>query len=106
MKSFKKVISLIVLVLLLAPSFVQLAHVFEDEHEEHVVCTSNKEQHFHEYELDCDICTFHFYSFLTVDLPSVIFTKAQQATTICSLYNSLISNTILSFTLRGPPSLV
>lgn len=104
MQTLKKYISLIIMALLLAPCFVQLAHIIYEEHEVREICVSKDQQQFLELELECEICTFQFYSFISNEIPRLAKIKLQQVTTICSLYTSFESNSTLTATLRGPPS--
>lgn len=106
MQTLKKYISLIIMVLLLAPSFVQLAHIINEEHETSGICISKDQQQFQELELDCEICTFQLHSFISNEIPRLAKIKFQQITTFSSLYTSFESNSLLAITLRGPPSWV
>ena len=58
-------ISLIVLIIaLLVPSFVKLAHAFEKH--KHEVCTTPQKSHYHELDLDCEFYKFklsHTFNF-------------------------------------------
>lgn len=40
--------------MLFLPATIQLVHVFEQH--EHIVCTSDIEQHIHERDLECALC--------------------------------------------------
>ena len=93
-----------IMVLLLAPSFVQLAHIIYEEHDVREICVSKDQKQFQELELDCEICTFQFYSFISSEIPRLAKIKFQKITTFCSLYTSFESNSIYTTTLRGPPS--
>ncbi|WP_075342701.1 hypothetical protein [Tenacibaculum agarivorans] len=105
MNLFKKYITLaVMLILLLGPSVIQLVHTFDDHHHEAEVCTSKNDQHFHEYEVECEICTFHFNSFTLNEIPLLVLTSTEEVIFSNSLYNSFKGSFILSFLLRGPPS--
>ena len=68
---FKSLIITLVIVLLV-PSFVKLAHTFEDH--KHDICVKPQKTHFHEYKLDCE-----FYKFQTSPQIAISFD-------FCSLY--------------------
>jgi hypothetical protein len=89
-------------VILLAPAFVKLNHIFEDH--KHQVCKTPFSNHFHEYEIDCEFYDFtfktNFYqSLITSELIMCdIFDK-----TITSQYFYISDYQKLQFSLRGPP---
>jgi len=105
MNLFKKYISIaIMLILLLTPSVIQLVHVLGDEHHhEAVVYSSEKDQHFQEYEAECEICTFQFNSFTVEELPFFDFQQIENLIFFSNLYNSFKGYFSLSSFLRGPP---
>lgn len=105
MKLIRKYTALLVMVLLLAPSVIQLAHSLHEEHAEVEVCISKDEQHFHEHELDCDTCTFHFNNFNTASIISIPVVDFIAITATESCYNSFKNTSVHSFHLRGPPAL-
>lgn len=102
----QRYISLIVLVLLLAPSLVQLSHVIHEEHEGHEVCISKDEQHFHEYELDCDTCTFHLNNFTVHTLTTIPLVTFTEIISPKGFFYSFKNTSTTSFHLRGPPASV
>ena len=62
MKSFKKHIAIISFLVLLIPSTIQLAHVFENH--KHSICNSVNEKHFHDNsEVDCSQLHYQFKIF-------------------------------------------
>jgi len=101
---FKSVI-IILIIALLVPSFVKFAHVFENH--KHEVCKNPQNTHFHEVDLDCE-----FYLFkLNPQSPFVpeyfkIDGVLDDFKPIISQYYFVSDHQRLSFTLRGPPSLV
>ena len=90
----------------LAPSTMQLIHTLDENHEEHGVCISKKEQHFHEYEQDCEFCAFHLTSFTLINLPALHLINFNKIDAYANLYSFTSKNTLVSFLLRGPPSFV
>lgn len=107
MRLVRKYISILVLtVLLLTPSVIQLVHSFVDAHEDTEVCISKDEQHFHKHEVECDTCTFHFNSFTVNATPVISTVTFTEITSPQGFYYSLKNNSVTSFRLRGPPSLV
>ena len=55
---FKKHIALLSIFMLLLPTIVLTAHLFENH--EHTVCSSVNDHHFHEKELDCSLDHYQF----------------------------------------------
>lgn len=99
-------ISVIVLVIvLLTPSFVKFSHIFQDHI--HQVCKSPQNIHFHKSDLDCDFYKFKLntqFSFFPEDFQ---FLKKQENYKIVTLHYSFLSNyQPLSFLLRGPPQMI
>lgn len=98
---FKSVIITLVMTLLV-PSFVKLAHALEDH--KHNTCVKAQKTHFHEYNLDCE-----FYKFKTSPQIAVSFDYPEELniesifTPIISQYQFISDYQRLSFCLRGPP---
>lgn len=95
---------LVLLALILLPTIVPFIHLLE-EHEENTCRV--KTAHFHEKELDCSICDFHlnkkYYSIEpTVAIEVLNFDELQ----ISELYSFTYYHQQLSYSLRGPPSLL
>jgi len=100
-----KFILVIVTVALLAPSTVKLFHFFAEH--EHVVCTSNNSNHYHESEVDCDFYKFKVskvYAYLIGNDTSVLI--PDEPAPIATRYDFINNHQELSFNLRGPPVLV
>ncbi|WP_442266407.1 hypothetical protein ACSIGC_01460 [Tenacibaculum sp. ZS6-P6] len=107
MKTLKKYLSVVMLLLLLlSPSIIQLVHSFDSDHIESEICISENDQHLHEHEVECEICKFNFNSFTTIDFTNTTFISYEKIDFLTSLYTSLESYLKLSFSLRAPPSLV
>lgn len=69
LKLFKQHIAFLSILVLSIPTILQTIHIFET-HDEHFVCNSDVDQHFHEYEnIDCSLLHFQFEIFST-DLTS------------------------------------
>jgi len=107
MSKYKKSIifkSLIVtlVITLLVPSFVKLAHAFENH--EHEICITPQKEHFHEYDIDCE-----FYKFKTNPQVAISFDYAESidiktnTSPVVSQYQFISDYQRLSFSLRGPP---
>lgn len=96
-------ISIVVLVtVLLVPSFVKLAHAYENH--KHEICKTPQKSHYHELDLDCEFYKFkkvnqyHLNNFKEFEFFVVDYKPAT-----ISFYKHLISHRQLSFSLRGPP---
>ena len=87
--------------LLFIPASVQLAHAFEVH--EHVICTSENEQHFHVDEIDCVIC--HLQAETHGILTNNDYNNTLNFHTIeyNNFYNSYHNHQHLSYSLRAPP---
>ena len=98
---FKSLIITLVITLLV-PSFVKLAHAFENH--KHEICITPQKSHFHEYDIDCE-----FYKFKTNPQIAITFDYKESldvkkiATPIISQYQFISDYQRLSFSLRGPP---
>lgn len=97
-------ITILVVLMLIAPSVVKLGHAFEDH--EHEVCVDNSSSHFHTLDLDCE-----FYKF-NISNP-LLLPNLQYDITCIDYYSSVINNDLynfdynhqqLYFSLRAPPS--
>ncbi len=96
---------IILIIALLVPSFVKLAHAFEDH--EHEVCVSPHTEHFHEYNLECEFFKFKVNPQIAIVNQSFKALDIQERfTVIISQYQSIGDYQRLPFSLRGPPSLV
>jgi hypothetical protein len=99
---FKSIIITLVITLLV-PSFVKLAHAFENH--EHEICVTPQKEHFHEYDLDCE-----FYKFKTNPQVAISFDYTESidietnTAPIVSQYQFISDYQRLSFSLRGPPT--
>ncbi len=98
---FKFIFAAIFSLALLFPSFVQLAHTFEDH--KHEVCIDFS-VHIHKKQLDCSIYDFHFSLFnFEVDPPfKFAATNSFQTTETHYLLPEFTINAVHYF-LRGPP---
>lgn len=99
---FKSLIITLVITLLV-PSFVKLAHAFENH--EHEICLKAQKEHFHKIDIDCE-----FYKFKTSPQIAVSFDYQETpvikkiTTPIISQYLFISDYQRLSFNLRGPPT--
>ena len=95
-------VSLTLVICLLIPSGVKLAHVFENH--KHEVCTNKSSVHFHSLDLDCEFYKFKIanqllHTFKNIELINTInnhgITESQ--------YQFISQYQQLQFSLRGPP---
>jgi len=98
---FKSLIITLVMTLLV-PSFVKLAHAFENH--KHEICVKPQKSHFHEYNLDCEFYKFKMspQTAILVDCYKSSNIKKIGAS-IISQYQFISNYQQLSFSLRGPP---
>jgi len=99
-------ISLIVLIIaLLVPSFVKLAHTFEVH--KHEICKTPQKSHYHELDLECEFYKFKLSTAFNFLPENYRFLTVHQTTQITNFYKSLYSNLQREqITLRGPPQLI
>ena len=97
-----KIATVFLITALITPSIVKLSHVFANH--EHEVCTTDKAQHFHEVNLDCEFYKFKKTSESYINQvynDTESFLKVQKEITF--YYTFLSSHQQLSISLRGPP---
>lgn len=99
-------ISLIILIIaLLVPSFVKLAHAFEVH--KHEICKTPQKNHYHELDLECEFYKFKLSTAFNFQPEEYRFLTTNQITQVANFYKSLYSNLqIEQTTLRGPPQLI
>ena len=97
--------ALLFLTVMAIPSVIQFSHQLEEEHG-FTLC-HEQEEHIHEVNVHCDLCTYHFSSYLyefpsypELDVTPIISkTTLGEVTPLC--YYLPLTNTQL----RAPPSL-
>jgi len=100
-----KVAIIFLVATLLTPLVVKLSHIYADH--AHVVCTSEKAQHLHEIDLDCEFYKFKVskeYTYKIYKYSSVYLQK--EIPFVNSEYSFINAFQQLPFALRGPPTLV
>ncbi len=100
-----KLLTMLLVLTLLVPSAVKLAHVFE--HHKHEVCQGGDNTHIHKVDLDCEFQKFQInnnFTFSKIVLD--VFQLNENSKTIVSQYQFLSKYQHLHFSLRGPPALV
>lgn len=100
-----KVLSLVLLLTLLTPSAVKLAHVFQDH--KHEVCLEQHKTHLHTLDLECEFYKFKVNNTFTLpefNVEIVVIKKEHKP--ILSQYNFASHFKPLHFSLRAPPQLV
>ena len=102
--SFK--ISLVILIIaLLVPSFVKLAHAFETH--KHEVCKTPQKSHYHELNLDCEFYKFKLSNAFSVEFEDFNITVFNPFLIVPKYYTSFYNNLQIKQTsLRGPPQLI
>ncbi|MFK2820223.1 hypothetical protein U0L90_08850 [Flavobacteriaceae sp. LMIT009] len=110
MKQFKehivyKIVTLFLVFTLIVPSFVKLAHAFEDH--EHEVCETPQKLHFHDFEIDCEFYKFKLNKqFLSTYVLEESIATSINSELLDSEYYHYNYNLPLYKYLRGPPTLV
>ncbi len=100
-----KIIALTLVLTILVPSAVKMAHAFENH--KHEVCEVPQKLHFHEFELDCEFYKFKLnQQFSFTNSVTVFYDSFEISDKIISQYHFISDYQKLSFALRGPPSLV
>jgi len=99
-------ISLVILIIaLLVPSFVKLAHAFEMH--KHEVCKTPQKSHYHELDLDCEFYKFKLNNALNFQPKEYSFLTTDQIHQVDNFYKSFYNNLQIEQTsLRGPPQLI
>lgn len=100
-----RVLTFLLVITLLVPSAVKIIHVFE--HHEHEVCISENSTHIHKIDLDCEFQKFHIttYALLTPNVNQAELVEYLHEIPVLT-YKFLNNHRPLSFSLRGPPTLV
>jgi len=100
-----RITAILLLLSVLAPSAVKLAHVFENH--QHEVCLGEQKAHFHSLDLDCEFYKFKLNNQFAVTFnESELFSAEINQDYIELLYSFKQEHQHLSFSLRAPPQLV
>jgi len=99
-KKLKNIFSLLLVVVLFAPSIVKLDH-----HHEKYFCNAQNEKHFHSAHEKCIACSFEFSVFLT-EKNNIVQAKNELVDSYKDFFKSSQCNNLsnYSFKLRGPPN--
>lgn len=89
---------------LLVPSFVKLAHAFKNH--KHEICVTPQKSHFHENDLDCEFYKFKLNKqYFSLSKYSELVIYSPCLSKINTLYSFIDYYNKLSFSLRAPPVL-
>lgn len=100
-----RILSIILVVTLFAPSAAKFAHIFT--HHEHKQCATPGKTHIHQVDLDCEFYKFQLNKHFLLPEESSNWLDISKSYRISPLtYNFLYNHRPLSFSLRGPPILV
>jgi ABC-type spermidine/putrescine transport system permease subunit I len=97
-----KFFAVLIVIVLLIPSFAKIGHVFENH--KHEVCVNKATTHFHTLDLECEFYKFNVsseFTFNTISIESITLSISQ--TLITSQYSFISKYQKLHFSLRGPP---
>lgn len=96
---------IVLVITLLVPSFIKFAHVFENH--KHEVCENPQKSHYHEFDVDCEFYKFKLNPQVVSTFTDFIVLDIQENfNLITSQYHFISDYQGLSYSLRGPPSLV
>ncbi|MGB5419119.1 hypothetical protein [Algibacter sp.] len=100
-----RLLTVLLVITLLVPAGVKLAHVFE--HHKHEVCTGGDTTHIHKVDLDCEFQKFQLNKHFSVsNITFEVFQLNENLKSIISQYHFLSAYQRLHFSLRGPPALI
>ncbi|MFY7670943.1 hypothetical protein ACOSP6_07610 [Tenacibaculum sp. MEBiC06402] len=105
MQLIRKYISLTLLIIILAPSVIQFSHIIAEEHHDVEVCLSQDEHHYHDHEVECELCKFNLNDFSDIEIAALPIITITEIASTENFYYSFKSEITTSFFLRGPPSL-
>lgn len=99
-------VTILVVMVLLAPSIVKLGHAFEDH--KHEVCIDNSSSHLHTLDLECEFYKFNISNPLLLskfqyEIPLIDYFSI---TNTFGLYNFDYNHQQLYFSLRAPPTVL
>ncbi len=102
-----RILTLVLVTSLLVPSAVKFAHIFTHHKHKHEVCKGEKSTHLHEIDLDCEFYKFQLNKNYISSLQyNNFFCEVPHYKVSFLTYKFLNNHQPLSFSLRGPPSLV
>ncbi len=100
-----RIVSTLIVVILLIPSGIKLIHVFE--HENHPQCSNIDTDNFHECEVDCVLLKYslqhHNLKSQNYNISIYLINNFEIPS---ATYGFFYNHRVLSFSLRGPPTLV
>ena len=98
-----KSFTILVVMVLLAPSLVKLGHAFENH--KHEVCIDNSSSHLHALDLECEFYKFNISNPLLLSKfqYEIPFIDYYSSTETIGLYNFDYNHQQLYFSLRAPP---
>jgi len=100
-----KILSIGLLIVILTPSAVKLAHVFQNH--KHEVCLEQHKTHLHSLDLECEFYKFKVNNTFTLPEFNVEIVKIKKEhQPILSQYSFVNDFKPLHFSLRAPPQLV
>lgn len=101
-----RLFTLLVIVVLMLPMIVKSVFIFEEHH--HDICVDNQiDSHLHTKDIHCELYKFTaFTHFITIENDSELPLRTFITQTIDYNYNFLPIHRPLSFSLRGPPSVI
>ena len=100
-----QIITAVLILALLTPSFAKLHHVFENH--KHEVCLDYTKTHMHEFDVDCEFYKFKLNKQFNAEFQNFELVSGFDNFKIStSQYNSVNKYQRLQFSLRGPPVLV
>lgn len=102
-----KILTLVVIGALFAPTAVKLNHIFEHHEHINVCCSKSASTHIHKTDFDCDFQKFPLNHFFTLPTQTFTYLNVLASNKIpAKTYNFLVNHQHLSFSLRAPPTII
>lgn len=99
-----RVLSILLVLLVLAPSSIKLSHALSHNYHKHEVCLGEQQAHLHTLDLDCEFHKYQLNSAFTLPENSFkLLEKQDNHQVINSLYFFISEFQVFHFSLRGPP---
>ncbi|WP_188374299.1 hypothetical protein [Winogradskyella haliclonae] len=103
--SIYRILAITLVLAILAPTLIKLSH--SNENHKHEICDGKSTSHFHELDIDCNLCKFKLTSQYNYEFEyNEILVQQYFTKRINSQYNFISDYQKLQFSLRGPPSLI
>jgi len=100
-----KSLALVLALAILTPFATKILHEFSDH--QHEVCVSNSAEHYHKVDINCDLDKFNtFNTYFHLENYDETSIYSIEKVEVFSYYRHITSHQQLSYSLRGPPSVL